>query len=484
MKWVATGDQVRRLESQWFDDYGLSPSSLMEVAGRSAADWIVTHRRAEITKGVWVVCGPGNNGGDGYVIARTLHAQGVAVQAVGCGEPSSETAKQAEICRRSGVPTHTRLPSGPTPGLVVDALFGIGCRRALSGQYLQTAERICAMACDVISVDMPSGVCADTGGTHGGAHITASATLTFEHAKRGLYLVAGPKAAGTLVVLPLHLGQPSRDDGLAQCWERDDVQASWPTRARDAHKGHSGHLLIIAGSRAMAGAAALTVKGAFSVGVGRVTLLTPQDAHIRLSNLPPEAMLAPGWREDLEVRPALGDYSAVVAGPGMGTPPPRMAQWLREIWQDSTRPVIFDADALPFAMEGKRSDRVLTPHPGEAGRLLHRPASSVNAARVDSVQQLSRRGVVLLKGQHTLIGDPTGRLAFNTTGSPTLATAGSGDVLSGIVAGLAARGLPAWEASCAGAWLHGRAGEAMEAVRPDGWFASDIAAQISACIPT
>ena len=261
-----------------------------------------------------------------------------------------------------------------------------------------------------------------------------------------------------------------------------------PERAAGSHKGHHGHLLVVAGSTAMAGAAVLACTAAIRAGAGRVTLWTPQGALPRLKALPPEVMVqlvGEGDRLDPEQSPSTAGFDAVLAGPGLGGGQPLTAalhHWLSELWTRFAGPVVFDADALVCARGSGAGARVVTPHPGEAGRLLGISNAEVQADRFAIAHRLATQSVALLKGRYSLVACPDGQLWVNGTGNPILATAGSGDVLAGMVAALTAQGVDARSASVAGAHLHGRCAEHLASRGPGGWTASDVAMLIPVAI--
>ena len=296
----------------------------------------------------------------------------------------------------------------------------------------------------IVSVDVPSGLDADSGAELG-ACVYADLTVSFARYKPGLLCGAGVRAAGTLVVEDIGLPR-GPELSLARMYQPGDV--GWPVRGPDDHKGTHGHLLVVAGSARMAGAAVLCGLGAMAAGTGRITLLAPRGAAPRLEALPPEIMWhIHGDGDVLADLPdgLLGGADAVVAGPGLGGGAPlpsALAKGLSRWWEESELPMLFDADALVVARKPAGGPRVMTPHPGEAGRLLDVPTASVTAARFDAARKLSHTGAVsVLKGPYSIVSHPEGNLSVNPTNSPLLASGGTGDVLAGLVGGLMARGL-------------------------------------------
>ncbi len=467
---VSTAEQVRALDERAIRDLGIPGPVLMENAGRLATAALLQHHGPAARRGVRILCGRGNNGGDGWVMARQLALAGLPVQVAALsGGMSDDCALNRGICERMGVVVHEDwdpaddLGAGGT-GLIVDALLGTGLSSALRGTVAAWVERANDSGLPIVAVDLPTGLHADSGEPLGAA-IRASTTVTFGRLKAGLLLEPGADHAGRVIVADIgldaashllaeHLPTPASDIGaLLQVPEPADV-ASWlPLRPAGGHKGSSGHLAVVAGSAEKAGAGVLTCNAAIRAGAGLVTLFLPRAAWGRLSALRPEVML-----EDIEdLVPER--YSALAVGPGVGTGPAVVAR-CRALWRDAPVPAVFDADglnALAGALEPSAHPRLMTPHPGEAARLLGSSPAAVQRDRLGALRQLAAWAPVLLKGRHTLVsGAPP---TVNPTGGPSLATAGSGDVLTGLVGALLARGLGPERAGCAGAFLHGYAAE-------------------------
>ncbi len=479
---VGRGDEVRHAEAELIDRLGLPGIALMELAARGVADAVRDHHLDEARAGVLVVTGAGNNGGDGWAVARWLHAWGlpVTVWPVSEPRPGSDAATMAGVTRRLGVREVDHIEA---PGLIVDAVFGIGLDRPVEGRYRDVLTRLDAHAAPVVAVDIPSGLCADRGVVLGCA-IRAARTVTFGVPKRGFYGPEGPSRVGAVQVVDLGLQVA---DVEAEVPERAALARSWPLREAGAHKGSSGHLLVVAGSRPMAGAAELVCRGALRAGAGLVTLCSPRGALARLGNLPAEVMWLEGGPADVlqELDDLGGQGTAVAAGPGLGGGQPlpeSLARGLAALWTDDARPVVYDADALPCTSERPAGARVLTPHPGEAARLLGTDVPAVQGDRFAAASALQTRGTVVLKGPHSLVASRAHPLSINPSGAAVLATAGSGDVLTGVVGALLARGATARDAARCGAYVHGLAGEILRARRSDGWTASDIAAALPEAI--
>ncbi|MEO0601907.1 MAG: NAD(P)H-hydrate dehydratase [Myxococcota bacterium] len=467
MKPIYAAAAVRELDRRMIEDRGLPSLALMEAAVALLARELREARPDVLEASVCVACGPGNNGGDGYALARWLHGWGADVRVWPVVPPATADAQaMATITRDLGVPTC----DGPEGDWIVDALFGTGLSRDLEGAMAAATGSFVDR--EVVAIDLPSGLDADTGRWRGPA-FEAALTLTLARLKPGLFAGAGPAAAGEVRLVDIGLDVVATDDD-ARAWLLEATDVTWPHRDRADHKGRSGHVLVVAGSVAMAGAAVLACEGALSAGAGLVSLAIPAEATPRLAALPPEVMVV----HDPLTQLPLARWDAVVVGPGLGGGRPLTAKVRTALtgwWASALVPLVYDADALDCTgPPGVATARVLTPHPGEAGRLLGTSSAEVQADRFAAVTRLRERGTVLLKGPHTLVADGA-RITVNPTGSPALATGGSGDVLSGVIGALLARGVGAGDAARTGAWAHGAAGDRLWARRQTGWRATDIA---------
>jgi len=483
VKPICRAETVRDLDRRLIEEQGLPSLALMEAAvgglARAVREIVEPEAsdpaRPRRATAIAVACGPGNNGGDGWALARWLHGAGYDVAVWPVVEPASADARtMAGIARRIGIPEVDALPAH---GWVVDALFGTGLSRRLEGALAEATRAFRGRR--VIAVDLPSGLDADTGQWLG-PEWQASATLTLGRLKPGCFVGHGPAACGRREVVDIGLGAVARDDDAA-AWLLEASDVAWPVRADTDHKGRSGHVLVVAGSLAMAGASVLVCEGALAAGAGLVTLVTPSDAVPRLGALPPEVMVRAASPSSVDPT----RYAAVVAGPGLGGGrglSPDVQQTLTRWWTEAPVPLVYDADALSCTTrEPAPHPRVLTPHPGEAGRLLGISAAQVEADRLRAAEQLRDRGTALLKGRYTLVADEA-RITVNPTGGPALATGGSGDVLAGIVGALLARGRPPGDAARSAAWAHGAVGDRLWAQRRGGWRASDIAEGLPAIV--
>ena len=480
---------------------GVPSTLLMENAAAALVDELAhafpSRRRAA------VVCGPGNNGGDGLAAARLLAGRGYTVAVFTLGNPASyrgDAAENAVRARRTGLDLVAL--SGPRSGrslargleacdVVVDALFGTGLSRGLSGSAARVVAAVNAAGRPVVSADLPSGLPADSGRLIGPC-IRADLTVAFAAAKPCHVLPPARERCGRIVMRDIGIPVEilSRQKTSLSISERRDIAALLPARGQDSHKGDFGRLAVIAGSRGKTGAAALAARGALRAGAGLVTVFCPSSIESAVVSALPEtmthglpdrggALTADAAKELLS---ALADFDAAAVGPGLGALSDVAA--LLERLLRTRLPLVCDADALnafagnPARFRRRSASIVLTPHPGEAGRLLGLSSRQVQADRLGSATSLAKRSgaVVLLKGSGTLIATPRGRVTVNPTGTPLMSTAGAGDVLTGALGAFLAAGMSADSAAVSAAYLHGAAGESLTRKLGDaGLLASELA---------
>lgn len=467
---VSSAAQVRALDERAIRDLGIPGPVLMENAGRLTAAALLARFPTEARRGVRVLCGRGNNGGDGWVIARHLRLARVPVRVAHLGgEKTPDCALNAAICARMGIGidedwgSGDDLGAGPA-GVVVDAMLGTGLSAPLRGEVLTWVERLLESRLPVVAVDMPTGLHADRGEVLG-ACVRARLTVTFGRLKPCFFLGEGPDLCGEVVVADIGLGaaehldptslpaSPSDIGVVLRIAEPADVAAWLPRRAAGGHKGSAGHLAVLAGSAEKAGAGVLCCHAAMRAGAGLVTLFVPRAAWGRLGALRPEIMIEDP--EDLDP----SRFQALAVGPGLGTAPEVVAR-CRALWSGAPVPAVFDADglnALAGAFSPSSWPRIVTPHPGEAARLLGTTSRAVQADRLGTHRAIAAVAPCLLKGRFTLVGQAVPWV--NPMGDPRLATAGAGDVLTGILGALLAGGLDPERAGCAAAFLHGLAAE-------------------------
>ena len=480
MKWVSTVDQIRAIEQRCAREAGVSGLALMELAAKGVATRMKEEGLATPRSRIMVFCGPGNNGGDGYAVARWLRAFDCDVEAVEVLEARNTACQhQKEAALRLGITVHAfeDTPWG-TSDVMVDAIFGSGLTRPLNGVVVSVLERMREADCPLVSIDLPSGLRGDEGAVEG-AYIMPSCTFMVGRRKPVTYLPPACDLLGRVVDVNLGFEYLRPDDRpyCAEVPSWEDLAPLVPRRTPQAHKGESGHLLVIGGDDSMMGASTLVCRGAFAAGAGLVTLAAPSESWARLRGLPAEVMVV--TPESLKVPGGLKGYNAVVAGPGMAEEDTDREQWLSWIWHHLDVPVLFDAGALSCATGTPEGERLITPHPGEAAGLLGTHGVDVQKDRMGAAEELALNRTVLLKGRYSLVASPNHPLSINESGCPALATAGSGDVLSGVAGGLLARGLSARDAARVAAHVHGLAGEALWAQRREGHLASDLYIPIS-----
>lgn len=464
---MAEADRLT-IERGPFDGIGL-----MRRAGAAVASVVLA--RFGQAPHIHVLCGPGNNGGDGYVVARILHETGVELSlwAEAPPRPGSDAATAAAECPVSPLPLSDYAPA--RGAVVVDALYGAGLCRPLGGHGARAVERTTELGLDVVAVDLPSGVSGGSGQVLGVA-FNARVTVTFARKKPGHLLLPGRQKCGEVIVADIGISDDVIASVRPRCFENGPAlwQAEFPRPAFDTYKYKRGHVGVFSGGAASTGAARLSAMAAARAGAGAVTVLSPPDAlPINAAHLTAIMVRKFETLEDVAEFVDTRKARAFVFGPGLGAPAEMAAPLISMLGErgGSESAVVFDADGLTAlarspqaffeaaAREGAPA-LVLTPHEGEFARLFPDLAVDQNLSKLEKVRRAAARSssVVLLKGPDTVIAAPDGRAAVNANGTPYLATAGSGDVLAGVAAALLAQGMPAFEAACAAVWMHGEAG--------------------------
>ncbi len=461
--------QLRTIEQQVAAT--LPTGSLMQRAGDVAAAWIA--RRYPQAKRILVVCGPGNNGGDGYVCAKSLRAIGRDVVCIAIGAPSPQDAREASMrWRQAGGVTLDSLPHRLDDwNVVVDALFGIGLARPLAGPYVAAAAAMSACHGRVVALDLPSGLDADSGAWIGGVTgVRADSTVTFLGAKPGLFTAAGVDACGGIVIDALGVTLPA---GGGRLIDPADFEALVSPRQRNTHKGSFGNLLVVGGAAGMLGAPLLAARAGLRLGAGRV-YVDVVGGGVGLDPAMPELM----FREASTLR----EVDATVIGCGLGTDSAAHARLSAALQGPGA--CVIDADALNLLADdaalrtlarAATTVCVLTPHPLEAARLLGSNVAAVQADRIGAARALARAfgHWVVLKGAGSVVARQDA-FWINPTGSAALATAGTGDVLAGFIGALLAQGYDPQTAVLGAVWLHGRAAD--DFAQDVGLVASDLAA--------
>lgn len=486
---VLTAAQMRECDRIGIEELGLAGIVLMENAGRTTYQ-ILRQEFPELIGPTVVVAGRGNNGGDGFVVARYLANAGQSVAVLllaSWAQVSGDARVNLELLRQLQVPvyeiTHEEallqhLPRLQRSSLIVDAILGTGLNSEVKGLYRQAIELINRAPAPVLAIDIPSGLSADTGQPLGIA-VRAQVTVTYGWPKLGQILPPGRDLVGRLWQVDISLPPQLAALSSLELAEPAILRALLPPRPQDSHKGTFGHLLVIGGSVGKTGAAALAGEGALRVGAGLVTVAVPASLNPILEVKLTEAMTAPlaevpghgalsqaAWQDLEELWPG---KTAVALGPGLGRHPETVAL-VQRLVRERPLPLVVDADglyALAQDLNGAPGPTplVLTPHPGEMARLLGCTTREVQTGRLPAAQELAQRtgAVVVLKGAQTLVADPDGRMLINTTGNPALAQGGTGDVLTGMIGGLLAQGLEPFAAAGLGVYLHGLAADSRAA---------------------
>jgi len=501
---LCTAAQMREIDRRAIQEYCVPSLLLMENAGRAVAARAAGLLEAAGGREAVVLCGKGNNGGDGFVAARHLHTRGIRVCCLLAGEPEAlrgDAKINLDLAIKFGVPVRSfdgwcdALDAELRQAdLVIDALLGTGSQGEPRGAIGAAIGALMAVPLPTLAVDIPSGLDADTGAL-AQLHVRADETVTFGLPKIGLATFPGRTAAGRIVVANISLPPPllCPEANVVEWIDRMLALPLWPVRAVAAHKGDSGRLFVLAGSAGLTGAATLTCLAALRAGAGLVTLGIPASLNPILEVKLTEAMTLPlpetdshgHAPESLEtVRDWAGRVDALALGPGFGRDP-RSGELVRAVLRETRLPTVVDADGLyhvsPADERTFHSNCVITPHPAEMARLLGTATAEVQSNRLEVAKTAAARlgCAVVLKGAATVIAAPDGRAAINSSGSPALATGGTGDVLTGMVAACLARGLAPYEAAVAAVYLHGIAGELTEErFGSPGAIAGDVAEAI------
>ena len=498
---LVTAAQMRQLDRQAIEVVGLPSLVLMENAGRATYQ-VLRQEFPHLQGPVAVVAGRGNNGGDGFVVARYLANDGFPVTVFLMGardqvkgdarvnldilahlgvevvEVLDDAGLEANICRVA----HCRL--------IVDALLGTGLTGSVEGLLGRLIDRLNSFSTPVLAVDIPSGLCADTGRPLGVA-IKAKVTVTYGWPKIGQVVPPGRDYVGRLWQVDLSIPPALTQELPVELAEPQDLRALLPSRAFGSHKGTFGHLVVLAGSEGKTGAAALTAEGALRAGAGLVTVGVPASLNDILEVKITEAMTLPlpeaagGRALGVEALSPLLDFlkdkSAVALGPGLGTLS-ETQELVRQLVRVLPQPMVIDADGVnalagrPELVKQAPGPRILTPHPGELARLLGCTPKEIQAARLTWARQAAEASgaLIVLKGAQTVVADPQGRLSINPTGNPALASGGTGDVLTGLIGGFLAQGLSPWDAARLGVFLHGLAADYLAAESGRGLIAGDL----------
>ncbi len=468
--------QVRAMDKYAIEDLGIPGLVLMQRAGMAAFD-VLRQTWSEARK-LAVVCGGGNNGGDGYIVARLALDAHFAVHVFALSPPD-RLKGDARRAYESYVAAGGRLTLGPPAEMaayqiMVDAIFGTGLDREVTGEYQTAIASINRFRGGVLAVDIPSGLHADTGSILGGA-VEADATVSFIGLKQGLFTAEGPACCGRIWYADLGVPEAVMEyqSPSARLWS--EYVNFLPPRRASAHKGHFGHVLVVGGDTGFIGAARMAAEAAARTGAGLVSVAT-RSAHAAHLNAGRPEIMSHGVETTTELQTLLARATVVSIGPGLG-----QSGWARSLLQtvcESGLPMVVDADALNLlAQNPKRKDNwILTPHPGEAARLLGADTRIIQADRYGTVRALQQKygGICILKGSGTLVADEEGVTGVCALGNPGMASGGMGDVLSGILCALLAQGLDFSTAARMGVCLHAAAADEAAEAGQRGLLATDL----------
>lgn len=490
MRYLLNSELMQQADHFTIEEKGITALELMERAAsecvRALEEWPLS------ISYVCVVCGTGNNGGDGFAIARMLRKKGIRVQAYLIGEESrctQETRQQIKEYLKCGGVIEKHLTQGDFD-VVIDALFGVGLNREVKGQYALAIEHMNASKGFKLAVDIPSGICADNGAVMGIA-FHSDATVTFQVSKIGLEFYPGKEYGGKVRIVDIGIfttNQQSAPEALC-IYEDREYNLLWPRRPADSNKGTFGKVLIIAGSKGMSGAAYLCAKAAYFTGAGVIQIYTPEDNRVILQTLLPEAIIKTyDFFDEGELVHLLKWANIVSVGSGMSTSE-KAWKLLKAVMERVEVPCLVDADGLNLLAEHKRyleslphKNFVFTPHMKEMERLTDESIEALRQRKVSLLRKFveEKKVTCVLKDSTTIIASSSRKICMNTTGNAAMAKAGAGDVLAGIITGLMAQGLSCYDAGVLGAYIHGKAGDAAREARGNySVMASDLISFIS-----
>ncbi|TAK75730.1 MAG: NAD(P)H-hydrate dehydratase [Gammaproteobacteria bacterium] len=471
--------QIRELERLAQERFGITEQVMMQRAGKAAFDFL--SRRWPNAHSIVVFCGSGNNGGDGYVLAHHAHERGLKVMICQVGDPEKlkEAAKEAfDACCNAQIPMSPfqEKMNLEHPDIIVDAICGTGLQDNLRDEVVAAIKKMQRTRAPIFAIDIPSGIHADTGQVLGAAP-HAAATITFIGLKLGLLTGNGIAYTGELVCHDLQLPAElfSYVEPVAEKVTLSSYADYLHPRTRDWHKGLSGHVLIIGGLLGFSGAARMAAEAALRVGAGLVSIAT-HPGHAAVLNIDRPELMCYGVNTPDELAPLIARANVIVVGPGLG-----QTEWSSALWAHACKqelPLVVDADGLNLLAKQPqlKENWVLTPHPGEAGRLLNESSPTIQQDRLAVIKAIHQRygGVVVLKGAGSLILSSHTPPALCDKGNPGMASAGMGDVLSGVIGGLIAQGIPLGDAAKLGVCMHAMAGDLAAKDGERGMIAMDL----------
>lgn len=470
--------QIRELENLAATKLSLDGHALMQRAGQAALN-VLTKRWPKAQK-IIVFCGAGNNGGDGYVLAKLAHEQGLQVNILQVGDQNkmrSEASAAHEACVKDNISIAPFAENSHlTADVLVDALCGIGLHANLRAETRVAIEKMQQAHVPILAIDVPSGIDADTGCVLGQA-VKANATITFMGMKLGLLTGSGVSYCGELFVNDLRLPADLFDQvpPVAEIIQLKDYSHYLKPRPKDWHKGLSGHVLIIGGDLGFSGAPRMAAEAALRVGAGLVTVATRPENAVEMNLTCPEIMCN-GISVAEELQRLIEKASVIVLGPGLG-----QSGWSKMVWQQAIQsrlPMVVDADGLNLLAQAplRKDNWVLTPHPGEAARLIQQSTQTIQQDRLAALQRIQDQytGVCVLKGAGSLVLGSGSLPGLCDKGNPGMATAGMGDVLSGVIGGLLAQQIPLAAAAKLGVCMHAMAGDLAAKEGERGLIAMDL----------
>ena len=491
MIYLPTGEQMRRADLYTIEEIGVPSMVLME---RAALEVVRCMEEEQLDfRKVLVICGSGNNGGDGYAIARLLHLKGHDVTIFFAGNSqkrSEENAQQAKIAAHYEIPVITNLGTEEY-SVIIDALFGTGLKREVTGHYREVLCSVNQMAGKKVAVDLPSGI-HDTTGARMGIAFCADLTVAIAFPKRGLFLQEGNVCAGKILTGDIGISSETFSEGTVTFgYEKQDLFLGFPKRKKNSHKGSYGKVLMIAGSKGMSGAAYLSAKAAYAVGAGLVQIYTHEENRVILQQLLPEAIITTYDTFDSEQLEKLiqwADLIGIGCGLGKSDTAERVMQYTLK---RALVPCVVDADGINILskhmewIEETNALIVLTPHMKEMSRMLQCSVKELIEQRMEKLHAFVERYkvVCVLKDARTLVAKEHQNTYLNLSGNAAMAKAGSGDVLAGVIVGILAQQCEPYISACLGVFLHGLAGDmARDKKGAYSVLASDLVAEISSVL--
>lgn len=486
MRYIVNSREMKNCDKNTIEVYHVPSVVLMERAALAVTEVLIEEKIP--LKHVLVVCGGGNNGADGYAVARLLMLAGYSVDVVRADKAAKETEDhqlQRQIWQAYGGQILDEIPDNVVYTVVIDAVFGVGLSRGIEGRYADVIAQMNELSGVKLAIDIPSGISSDNGAVQNVA-FRADITVTFAFEKIGSVLWPGNEYAGNVIIKDIGIDERSfleHKPMLAALEEKD--LARLPVHKSHSNKGTFGRLLVIAGSVGMSGAPYLSAKAAYCSGCGLVHIVTPEENRTVLQAQLPEAIITTYSARKPDISrmiEAIGWADTIVCGPGIGTSDTAKSI-VTAVFKNAAVPVLLDADALNIIAQDvnmllmPHTELVVTPHLGEMSRLCSDTVGYIQNHLIEVAEEFARQYNVIcvLKDEHTITSVPYRQTYLNLSGNSGMATAGSGDVLSGVIGGLMAQGMPAEDAAPVGVYLHGKAGDVMQArYSTSGLMASDL----------